>query len=151
MLYLFADRSDFIQDLPAQCMKAPLFFLLITLSGLEVKAEVLQCDRIANEKIHHHKVTGVISSPALTPHIVQVVENHLITSALTGLTGIWPKLLFQEVTDSKATRPFFFPDAYLFHSLKCLLYFSFESVCLFFPAAGFGCTFVCCNKELITY
>jgi len=149
VFHLFADRSDFSQDLPAQCMKAPLFFLHITLSGLEVKTEVLQCGRIVNEQIHHHKVTGVIRSPALTPHIVQVVENHLITSALTCRTGIWPKLIFQEVTDSKATRPFF-PDAYLLRSLKCLLYFSFESVCLFFPAAGFGCTFVCCNKEPFT-
>ena len=68
--------------------ESPTIFLHITLSGLEVKAEVLQYGRIVNEQIHHHKDTGVIRSPALTPHIVQVVENHLITSALTCRTGI---------------------------------------------------------------
>lgn len=69
-------------------MRAPLFFLLTLFSGLEVEAEVSQCDRVVNEQIHSHKVRGVIRSPALTPCTVQVVENHLITPTLTHLTGV---------------------------------------------------------------
>lgn len=69
-------------------MRAPLFFLLTLFSGLEVEAEVSQCDRVVNEQIHSHKVRGVIRAPALTPCTVQVVENHLITPTLTHLTGV---------------------------------------------------------------